>query len=428
MNLAGRTSGQRKPSRGGQHFSTRGWVTPSIVGLLCLGLVVAAYERGHGNLHKLKTKVDPAPPAEVVATGPGGQDPIRLTRSATSIGKDAELLSATFLPGRGMNVFQITALIPGHGEVPLLVSPSLASATGILSGQDEDANGSASTSLGGAILIPWSQRIYGMPSGTPGILQTDWGGKRLTFPAENARSNLSVEGLLLNRGADSVKSDVLPDGQSVEAVFHAGDFAGGWPSTIDVTVQANLTSHDLDLTITAKNTGQQPTPFAIGWHPYFSIPSGNRADAMLRVPSQSVMATDNRTGLPNGKMTPVDDTARDFSRAGGTRMGSVSLDETYTNLQPGLDSGPIAEIRDTAYNIKLSVMPLTANITNMRVIAPADKPWVSIGPNTNLDDPFGAEWGDPQNAGMMILPPGASIRWKVRVEISLIGSADATVD
>ena len=55
-------------------------------------------------------------------TGPGGQDPIRLSRSATSIGKGVELISATFLPGRGMNVFQITALIPGHGEVPLLVS------------------------------------------------------------------------------------------------------------------------------------------------------------------------------------------------------------------------------------------------------------------------------------------------------------------
>ena len=100
--------------------------------------------------------------------GPGGQDPVRLSRSATSIGRGAELLSATFLPGRGMNVFQITALIPGHGEVPLLVSPPLASAAGILNGQDEDANGSASTSLGGAILLPWAQRLSGSSTSTAG--------------------------------------------------------------------------------------------------------------------------------------------------------------------------------------------------------------------------------------------------------------------
>ncbi len=127
----------------GRHFSTQGWLTPSLVGLLSVALLIAAFERGHGNFQKLKTKVDPQPPAEVLPTGPGGQDPIHLSRSATSIGKGVELISATFLPGRGMNVFQITALIPGHGEVPLMVSPLLATATRILNGQDDDANGSA---------------------------------------------------------------------------------------------------------------------------------------------------------------------------------------------------------------------------------------------------------------------------------------------
>ena len=42
-----------------------------------------------------------------------------------------------------MNVFQITALIPGHGEVPLMVSLPLAGVNSILSGEGEDANGSA---------------------------------------------------------------------------------------------------------------------------------------------------------------------------------------------------------------------------------------------------------------------------------------------
>jgi aldose 1-epimerase len=424
MNLAERKTGQEKPTRGGQHFSTRGWVTPSLVGLLCLGLMIASYERGHGNFHKIKTRVDPQPPVEVQPEGPGGQDPIRLSRSATSIGKEAELISATFLPGRGMNVFQLTALIPGHGEVPLIFSPTLASAVTLLNGQDEDANGSASTSMGGAILAPWAESLTGTPMGPPGMLQTDWNGRRLNFPAVNVQSNSSVEGLLLNRGADSVKSDVLPDGQSASAIFHAGDFGGNWPSTIDVTVQAQLTSHDLDLTVTATNTGQQPAPFAIGWHPFFAIPSGNRADVLLKIPSKTIMEVDRKTGLPTGRMVAVGDTANDFSRAGGSRLGIDNVGETYTNLLPGVGSGPVAMLSDPAYNFRLSVIPLTPNITNMHVIAPADKTWVSIGPNTNLDDPFGPEWGNPQNAGMVTLEPGATVRWKVRIEISLIGSTD----
>jgi galactose mutarotase-like enzyme len=425
MNFASRNKGRQNSSQNQRHYSTSGWVTPSIVGLLCLILVAAAIERGKGNLQKIRTRVDPPIATETSPAGPGGQEAIHLTRSATSVGQGAELLSVTLLPGRGMNVFQITAMIPGHGEVPLLVSPSLTDAAKVLSGEHEDANGLASTTLGGAILLPWAQSLSGTPTATPGILETTWEGKRLTFPAANARTSMSVEGLLLNRGADSVKSDVLPDGQSAQAVFHAGDFSGNWASNIEVTVLAELTAHDLDLTVTAKNVGQQPAPFGIGWQPLFAIPGDERSSALLTIPSQSVIEIDRRTGRPTGKSVQVDDTSLDFSHSRGTRLGLAGIDQTYTGLRPGAGSGPVAELSDPAYNMKVSVIPLSAGINSMRVIAPADKSWISIGPNTNLDDPFGSEWGDPQNAGMVTLAPGASLKWKVRLEISLLGTSAA---
>ena len=425
MKLGRPQTGQRTSTAGGRHFSTQGWLTPSLVGLLSVALLVAAYERGHGNLEKLKTRVNPQPPAEVLPTGPGGQDPIRLSRSATSIGKGVELISATFLPGRGMNVFQITALIPGHGEVPLLVSPSLASAAGVLNGQDDDANGSGSTTLGGAVLLPWAQRLSGTSTSTQGTLSTNWNGNRLSFPAENPGSTMSVEGLLLSRAADAVKSDVLPDGQSVVAVFHAGDFSGNWQSTIDVTVEAQLTAHDLDLTVTAQNTGQQPAPFGVGWYPFFAIPSGDRANALLSVPSQTMMEVNKQFGRPTGRMVSVAGKGEDFSKAGGTKLGLTPIGATYTSLLSGVASGPVAELSDPSYNYRLSVIPLTPDITSMRVVSPADKAWVSIGPNTNLDDPFGPEWDSPENAGMITLAPGATLRWKVRLEISQLGASTA---
>jgi len=425
---AGRRTGESGPFAGGRHYSTRGWVTPGIVGILCLVLVVAAYERGRGNLHKIKSRVDPQPAPEVLPSGPGGQDAVHLSRSAAAIGRDVEMVSAAFLPGRGMNVFQITALVPGHGEVPLLLSPPLAAATDILNSQGSDANGSASTSLGGAILVPWAGRLSGSAKAAAGMLSTDWEGKRLSFPAKDAGSNLSVEGLLLNRGADSVRSDVLPDGQSAAAIFHAGDFSGNWPSNIDVSVNAELTEHDLDLTVTAKNTGQQSAPFGVGWRPYFAIPSGNRAQAMLRIPSQTVMEMNHQKDVPTGRMIHVGGTAQDFSRAGGSSLGTTSIDTTYTNLIPEGEDGPVAEISYPAYNLKVSVIPLTPDITSMHVIAPADKAWICIEPNTNLDDPFGPEWNDPENAGIITLAPGATLVWKVRVEVSSLSAPDANAE
>src|SRR5277367_4970018 len=49
----------------------------------------------------------------------GGSDVVKLQRKATGDGSKPEFLTATILPGRGMNLFQITANIPGKGEIPL---------------------------------------------------------------------------------------------------------------------------------------------------------------------------------------------------------------------------------------------------------------------------------------------------------------------
>ncbi len=50
----------------------------------------------------------------VVAKSPkiGGQDVVTLSRGRSGTGSTPEFLSATLLPGRGMNMFQITAWIP----------------------------------------------------------------------------------------------------------------------------------------------------------------------------------------------------------------------------------------------------------------------------------------------------------------------------
>ena len=55
----------------------------------------------------------------------GGQKIVTLTRKATSTTKP-EFTSITILPGRGMEIQQITANFPGKGNIDVLASPDLA--------------------------------------------------------------------------------------------------------------------------------------------------------------------------------------------------------------------------------------------------------------------------------------------------------------
>ena len=99
-------------------------------------------------------------------------------------------------------------------------------------------------------------------------------------------------------------------------------------------------------------------------------------------------------------MSSIAGTAEDFSRLRrhGARNRRCQRDPT-PSLLSSVGNGPEAQLIDPGYNLKLSVIALTPDITSMRVIAPAEKPWVSIGPNTNLEHPFGPEWDNPETRG-----------------------------
>jgi len=409
----------------GQRIGRTGYVTPTLIALLCAGLLIAPYEQGRGKYVRLRNAVITQPPASGPATGPGGPAPVLLTRAQASHGTAPEFLSATFLPGRGFNLWQLTAYLPGHGEVSLLVAPPVEKATELLSGNGPDTNGSAAATAGGAFLAPWAGQLTGAPSAA-GLLQTTWVNSPLFFPAQPPGSNTSTEGLLLKQVADSANTSALSDGQAAEAVYHAQSFGNQWPSSTDVTIEASLSGSTLELTMTAHNIGSAAEPIGLGWLPYFAIPSGRRAAALLTIPaSQRSPAAAGHSGLPSGRILSVSETPFDLQYAGGTRLGALDLDETYLDLHSAiLADGPIAELRDPAFGYGLRVIPLSANVTNLRVIAPANKPWVSIGPNTNVPDPFGQEWQGLDSNGVLTLQPGASVQWKVRIELfSTTGTA-----
>ncbi len=147
---------------------------------------------------KSSTPPESVNPTNVPAAVPqiNGEDVVTLQRKATSGGSAPEFLSATIIPGRGMNLFQLTANLPGKGTTNILFSPSLSEAQTKLTGTGDDKFGNASFSFGGAFLVPYPNRIRGKLSADKQSITTSWHGKTLTLARELLRQEAGRGGAL----------------------------------------------------------------------------------------------------------------------------------------------------------------------------------------------------------------------------------------
>ncbi|MGC2163156.1 MAG: aldose 1-epimerase [Silvibacterium sp.] len=366
----------------------------------------------------------PAPAAQPVATTPtqiGGENIVTLTRAATSNGQKPEFLSATILPGRGMNVFQITANLPGKGTINILASPSLADAADKLNGGPADQYGNASFSFGGAFLIPYPNRILGTLSPDGKTVTAEWHGKTLTLPANwkgknpGARPH-AMHGLILNHTTDDVNVQNITDGQVLTGTIHAGDFGGHWLSKTDLNFKLTLTGDAFDAEITAKNVGDVPEPISIGWHPYFSIPSGDRSQARIHIPGEQTAQVNNYDDVfPTGKLLPVKGTKYDFNAPDGQPFGDNFFDDNWSNLKR-TDGAVDVKLTDPADDYGIQVEGISPEIKTVQVYSPPDKKFAAIEEQFNFSDPFGKEWHG-MNTGMITLEPGKSVTWHVRLAL-----------
>lgn len=401
-----------------RHGARRSGTTVGLIlCLLVVGLSAAYLEHGRGNLHKLETKIDPDR-QDVAVPRPGGQDAIELTRTQLMGGSMPEFLSVTMLPGRGMNILQITAYIPGRGEVKLLASPTVEEAASAMTGADADASGLASLTMGGAFEVPWAGRMDGVTS-QAGRMNASWRGHSMSLPAANGAGG----GLLLAAPSDTATTTALPDGGQAQAVYQMADFGSRWPSKTDVMVTVMLGSRWIEMSVVAHNVGTVAEPIGIGWLPRFAILDGKREQMRLRVTgTMREELRDRRSGMPTGRLLPVNGTAYDYTAREGVELGATDLDDCFTALHRELlDAGPVAELRDTANGFGLRLTALSSTIHAMRVIAPAGARYVSIEPQYNLDDPFGSEWKTEIDTGMVVLQPGQTTVWKTRLELFSLG-------
>ena len=127
--------------------------------------------------------VKESPASNDIAIQIGGKNAAELSVPPSSDTTHPHFISVQVIPGRAMNIFQIRAFIPGKGVVELLSSPELADAAKLLNDVASDPYNSQSFKMGGAILVPFANRITGELSADGKTLQTKILGKPVTLDA-----------------------------------------------------------------------------------------------------------------------------------------------------------------------------------------------------------------------------------------------------
>jgi galactose mutarotase-like enzyme len=349
----------------------------------------------------------------------GGEKIVTLARTPTSTTKP-EFTSVTVLPGRGMEILQITANFPGKGSIDVLASPSLADAKKMLDVDDTD-NGDLGYRLGSAFLVPYPNRIRGKLSADGKTLTTEWQGHTITLPANNigklpTAERHAMHGLILKSKTDAVEVNKIPGGEEVAGVIHAGDFGGHWLSKTQLVVTIRLTAQAVDATIEARNVGTEDEPMAIGWHPYMNLPSGDRTQARVRIPADKLTEGDGYDNVfPTGKILPVEGTRFDMRAAGGVALGTNFYDDNWSHIDWKGHAATV-QVFDPAAHYGVDIIGLSPEIKTIQLYAPPTKQFVAIEHQFNFGDPFGKEWNG-MDTGMVTLKPGQSTKWHVRLHV-----------
>ncbi len=405
-------------------MDARKYVLQRIASIGLLSMAVAGWNLG------CKSHPPPPPPTPTATASAnlpavGGQKAIQLRRLQSGVGAAPEFLSVTLLPGRGMNVFQITAYLPGRGEVPLLASPSIEAAVNILNGGPDDPDGNKSFSMGGALLFPFANRILGpvtldKETGQH-IVTATWHGRRVPLIANWRGKNPGAQWCAMHGQMVAAKAENLSVQSDAETATATAVYRmpanGHWFSDNQVKVTVALDQDTVTATLTATNTGDQPEPVGVGWHPYFQLPSGSRANARLQLPASMRVDVNNYDDVfPTGTLTPVLGTQYDFSALEGAPLPDKLVDDSFVDLKRNAQGYVVSEIRDLGANYGMRVTAMSPQIRAIQVYSPVDKSFIALEPQFNYNDPFGSEWHGT-DTGMVTLAPGESVTWQVRLQL-----------
>lgn len=188
---------------------------------------------------------------------------------------------------------------------------------------------SMSTSGRGQLLIPWPNRLE------DGAYEFDGREHRLGLDEPEARN--AIHGLV--RWEAWRVAEREPHRVAMAHVLHPRP---GYPFSLALRVEYELSDTGLRVQTTATNVGPDACPYGSGAHPYLTLGTPTVDGLVLRAPGRTVLESGDR-GLPVGA-SPVEGTLYDFREP--RPIGSTRLDHAFTDLERDDEGLARVELRD----------------------------------------------------------------------------------
>ncbi len=167
----------------------------------------------------------------------------------------------------------------------------------------------------GAVLAPWPNRIR---DGRYRLGDTE-----LQLPITEVERGCALHGLLA-----WTRWTVVSAGTTALTLEATVNPQPGYPFTVTVTAEYELTDAGLDITISARNDGPAGAPFGTSIHPYLvpGVADGDMDDWLLTVAADAVLEVEPERLLPRS-LVPTPGTAFDFGTA--RPLTDLALDHAF---------------------------------------------------------------------------------------------------
>jgi aldose 1-epimerase len=257
---------------------------------------------------------------------------------------------------------------------------------------DTTGAGEPDNAFRGKVLVPWPNRLR------DGRYVFD-GAEHRTALTEPERGN-ALHGLATGHRWRAIRSSTRHLSLGYELTPQPG-----YPFSLRLAVEYELTSGGVVATLHATNVGTQAAPFGAGLHPYLTHGTATVDELVLDVPAGTYLPLDERR-LPAGPAIAVEGTDNDFR--GGRSIGAQRLDTCFGDL--GRSPAGVARVRlaSTGGGRQLTVW-MDESFRFVQVYTADDVPdpgrrrgGVAIEPMTCAPDAFNS--GD----GLLVLEPGTS--------------------
>ncbi len=241
----------------------------------------------------------------------------------------------------------------------------------------------------GQVLVPWPNRVAGG--------SYEFGGQTLQLALSEPGLHNAIHGLVRWSSWELLESAV-----SRLRLGHVLWPQPGYPFTLVLEVEYELTDAGLRVTIRAENAGVAPAPFGAGMHPYVRADLGGIDRSQLSVHADHWLEADERR-IPTGRLLSVGATPYDFRER--RSLDGVRMDTAFTELARDAGARARAELLGADGGRRVTIwmdgeFDYLMLFTGDTLPAPERRRSIGIEPMTCAPDAF------RNGLGLRVLEPG----------------------